>query len=53
MNTVAEYRQFASECRDLAARLIEAKDKRALEMMAAAWDKVADTREAALRQAEK
>jgi hypothetical protein len=53
MKTVIEYRQFAAECRELAAKLAQAKDKQALELMAKAWDKVADGRVTALRQAKK
>jgi hypothetical protein len=48
MRTVAEYRRFAEDCRKLAAKLTDAADKRATELMATAWDKVADQREAAL-----
>ncbi len=48
MRTVAEYRKFAAETRELAAKLTDPRDKRALELMAAAWDKVAREREAAL-----
>jgi hypothetical protein len=50
MRTVAEYRQFAADCRKLAAKLTDPRDKRATELMAGAWDKVADEREASLRQ---
>jgi hypothetical protein len=52
MKTVAEYRQFAEECRTLAAKISDPKDKRAIESMAAAWDKVANEREAALNKGE-
>jgi hypothetical protein len=48
MKTVAEYRQFAQSSRELAAKLDNAKDRHAMLLMAAAWDKVADQREAAL-----
>lgn len=41
MKTVAEYRQFAEDCRKLAASLTIPADKQALELMAIAWDKVA------------
>jgi hypothetical protein len=50
MRTVEEYRQFAEECRKLAANLTNPEDKRATEMMAVAWDKVADQREAAIKK---
>jgi hypothetical protein len=47
MPTVADYRKFAEECRALAAKMNNANDKRAVELMAQAWDKVADEHEAA------
>jgi hypothetical protein len=50
MKTVAEYRQFAQSSRELAARISNPKDKHAVLLMAAAWDKVADQREAALEK---
>jgi hypothetical protein len=49
MKTVEEYRQFADGCRELGAKLTDPEDKRAMELMAAAWDKVANEREAALK----
>ena len=49
MKTVAEYRDFAQRCRDLAAKLTDAKDKLAVELMAKGWDKVADERQAQLK----
>jgi hypothetical protein len=49
-NSDEEYRQFAEECRKLAATLANPDDKRAVEMMAVAWDKVADQREAAINK---
>ncbi len=49
MKTVAEYRKFAAKCRELAAKLTDANDKRATELMASAWDKVAKQREAQLK----
>jgi hypothetical protein len=48
MRTVAEYRSFAVECRKLAAVLNKPEDKRAMEVMAAAWEKIASERERAL-----
>jgi hypothetical protein len=45
MKTVAEYRKLAEECRNLAAKLSNLKDKKSLEMIAAAWDAVANERE--------
>jgi hypothetical protein len=50
MKTVAEYREFARACRELATKLTDAKDKEAALLMATAWDKVANEREAALRK---
>jgi hypothetical protein len=50
MKTVEEYRQFAEECRKLAGKLTSPEDKRATELMAVAWDKVANEREAALNK---
>ncbi len=49
MRTVAEYRQYARECRELATRMNDPKDRMALELQAKAWEKVADEREAALK----
>jgi putative ABC transport system substrate-binding protein len=51
MKTVAEYRKFAEDSRELAAKLKTPDDKRALQLMAAAWDKVANEREAQLTAA--
>ena len=48
MKTVSEYRKYAEECRKLAATMTNPKDRTTVETMAAAWDKVADGREAAL-----
>ncbi len=50
MKTVAEYREFAAQCRDMAKKMTDAKDKQAVEIMAEAWDKVANDREAALKE---
>jgi hypothetical protein len=50
MRTIAEYRKFAVECRELAAKLTDPRDKHALELMAAGWDKVVREREAALEE---
>jgi hypothetical protein len=44
MKTVAEYRKFAEDCRQLAARLNNPDDKRAVLLMATAWDKAANER---------
>ena len=48
MHPVAKYRQFASNSRRLAAMLANPADKRALELMATGWDKVANNWEATL-----
>ena len=48
MKTVAEYRAFAAQCREMAKKMTNANDKQAVEQMAEAWDKVANDREAAL-----
>jgi hypothetical protein len=48
MRTVAEYQQFSDDCRGLAAKLKSPDDKRALELMASAWAKVAAERKAQL-----
>jgi hypothetical protein len=50
MKTVAEYRQFAVACREMAAKITDPKDKRAVELMAQAWEKVANEREVALKR---
>jgi hypothetical protein len=53
MKTVVEYRQFAKDCRELAARLrslCDSKERQALTLMSAAWEKVADQREASLQE---
>jgi hypothetical protein len=49
MRTVAEYRKYAEDCRELAAKLRSADDKRAVLLMATAWEKVANEREAQIR----
>jgi hypothetical protein len=50
MKTVAEYREFAAKCREMAARITDPADRKALELQASAWDKVAAAREAALKK---
>lgn len=52
MKTVAEYREFAAKCREVAARMTNPEDRRALELQASAWEKVAAGREAALKNKE-
>jgi predicted component of type VI protein secretion system len=48
----AEYRQLASEYRRLAALLTRTADKKALELFAIGWDKIANNREAMLHSEE-
>jgi hypothetical protein len=49
MITVAQYRSFARDCREMAARTDKDSDRRALELMASGWDKVANEREALIK----
>jgi hypothetical protein len=49
MRTVGECREIAEAYRQLAMRLTNPDDKRAVEMMTAAWTRLANEREAALR----
>ena len=49
MKLVAQYRQFAAECRELAGDMDRSADKQRLESMARAWDRVANERERLLR----
>jgi hypothetical protein len=49
MRTVGECREIAEAYRQLAMRLTDPDDKRAVEMMIAAWTRLANEREAALR----
>jgi hypothetical protein len=51
MKTVDEYREFARQCRELAAKITDPNDRRATELMASAWDKVANEHEAKLHEA--
>jgi hypothetical protein len=50
MKTVAEYRQFAQACRELASKLTDPKDKHAIELIAGAWEQIAADREAVLKR---
>jgi hypothetical protein len=47
MKTVAEYREFARLCRELATK-IRPNDRRATQLMASPWEQIADEREARL-----
>jgi hypothetical protein len=49
MRTVGECREIAEAYRQLAMRLTNPDDQRAVEMMIAAWTRLANEREAALR----
>ena len=49
MRTVAEFRKHADECREMAAKLTREDDKKAMELMAKAWEKVANDRERDLK----
>jgi hypothetical protein len=49
MKTVAEYRQFAALCRELADKLTNPRDRHATELMAGVWEKIANERELALK----
>jgi hypothetical protein len=52
MHLVAQYRQFATDYRRLAAMVTKPTDKQALELFATGWDRVAENREAMLRSKE-
>jgi hypothetical protein len=41
MHKVSQYKEFADECRQLAATMERPEHKRVLQEMAVAWDKVA------------
>jgi hypothetical protein len=45
MNTAAEYRRNAAECREMMNLLTNADDKKTLEEMADIWEKLAAQRE--------
>ena len=45
MEKVLQYAEFAEECRKLAATLTKPDDKKALEIMAYAWEAVAKERQ--------
>jgi hypothetical protein len=49
MHLIAQYRQFATDYRRLAAMLTKPADKQALELFAIGWDRAAENREAMLR----
>ena len=49
MRTVAEFRKHAEECRQLAKKLTLEDDKKAMVLMAAVWEKVANDRERELK----
>jgi hypothetical protein len=45
MRAIAEYPQHAIDCRTLAERMTQPQDKKILEELAKAWEKVAALRE--------
>ncbi len=49
MKIVEEYRLLAQACREMAARMSDPQDRRALELQASAWEKVANERETKLK----
>jgi hypothetical protein len=49
MDLVAQYRQLATDYRRIAVMLTMPADKRAMELLAAGWDRLAENREAFLR----
>jgi hypothetical protein len=49
MRTVAEFRKHAEECRELAKKQTREGDKKAMELMAEAWEKAANARERELK----
>jgi hypothetical protein len=49
MDTVAEYRQNATECRKLSQLASKLEDKEALEQLAQTWEKLAASRERELQ----
>ena len=50
MKIVAEYRERAAECEQLAARVITPDQREAIMQIARAWRELADSREAMLKQ---
>ena len=50
MRTVAEYRSYAEECRQLAETLTRPEDQKAVLLVASAWEKVAAEREQKILQ---
>lgn len=52
MSNTEQYRKFAAECRELAAKLRDPNDRKAIELMAQAWDKIAADREQAVGKKE-
>ena len=48
MRRVSEYKHHAKACRELAALMSKPEDKKILEDLARAWDKVAKLRESDL-----
>jgi hypothetical protein len=51
MRAIAEYLQHAIACRELAERVTQRRDKKILEELAKAWEKIAALREQDLIEA--
>ncbi len=49
MIKVEEYRSYAAQCREIAKRTRNAADRKAMEMLAAAWERIANERETAIK----
>jgi hypothetical protein len=51
MKKMSEYRQHATECRNLAASMLAEEHREQLLAMAVTWERMAEERERALRDA--
>ncbi len=49
MIKVEEYRAFAAQCREIAKRMANEADRKAMEMLGAAWERIANERETAIK----
>jgi hypothetical protein len=52
MITVAEYRNFAAQCREMVVRTDNQLDRKVLQIRAAARERIANEREAVLKRGE-
>ncbi|HEX3506544.1 MAG TPA: hypothetical protein VHU22_24435 [Xanthobacteraceae bacterium] len=52
MIAVAEYRNFAAQCREMAVRTDNPLDRKALQIQAAASERIANERETVLKRGE-